>query len=174
MDNIEIYKLFITAAFSFGLFGLFINDLISQFKRKDRVLKAYFEKCFKRNLDDDINEKIIKTIKSGFTIKNIKYSVVNIVSPNGLIEVIVEAKAYDYGIKKRVIGYFSLEYFYVPELEEFHISSRQSRSMSIETKLAADIPYGGWFKDDRQIEDEKNYLTKRKNHSINQQTYSSC
>lgn len=159
MPENNIFMLYFSAAVVFGLVCYLIYDSISQALRKKKVktLDSHFEKVLNRNLDDDIKTQIISTITSGFTIKNPTYSVVNVVRSARTLKVIVEVKAYDYEMKKNVTGYFSLEYFYVPELEEFHICSKQSRSMSMETKLAANIPYGGWFKDDRQIRDEKDY-----------------
>lgn len=156
MIKFEMLRGIIAMAVVAGLFGYFIVDSIVQFIRRDKsTLKDHFDKCFKRSLDDDINEEIISIIETGFTIRSTKYSVVDIVRPRDLFQVVIKVDAYDYGIKKRVTGYFMLEYLYVPEIKEFIISSRCSRSMPIETKRAAKIPYGGWFKDCRQAADEE-------------------
>ena len=159
MSKIEMVRMFFPMAVVVGIFCFFIIDCIIRFIRRDKTtLQDSFDKCFKRSLDDDINNEIITIIKIGFTVRNIKYSVVDIVKPRDLFQVVIKVNAYDYGIRKRVTGYFMLEYLYVPAIEEFIISSRMSRSMPIETKQAVKIPYGGWFKDDRQANDEKVHM----------------
>ena len=160
MSKIEMLRMTIAMAVVVGLFGFFIVDSIIRFIKRDKsVLKDIFDNCFKRSLDNDINNEIIEIIKTGFTIKSVKYSIVDIVRPRDLFQVVIRISAYDYGIRKRVRGYFMLEYLYVPAIKEFIISSRCSRSMPIETKLAAKIPYGGWFKDYRQVKDEEAYYS---------------
>jgi len=80
---------------------------------------------------------------------------------DGTFEVIIKVKGFDYKLKKKRTGYFSLEYLYVPSTREYLILTQRSRSMSVETKLAAKIPYGGWSKDTGQIEQEKMYYQKK-------------
>jgi hypothetical protein len=128
---------------------------------KINVKKDFIEDLIKRNLDEDIQNCIIRIIEKGVTIKNPKYAVISYARSLYDFEVIVRIKAYDYTLKKKITGYFSIGFFYVRTLSEFHIAFRKSRSIDIKTKLAADIPYGGWFKDARQIEDEKDYYKKR-------------
>ena len=113
----------------------------------------FFKEFICKDLDNDISTRILGIIARSYAIEDITHSIYDIVKVNNDLAVIIQVKCYDYKLKKKVKGYFALEYFYIAG--RYRAVGLYSRSMPMEIKAAAKVPYGGWFKDARQAEDEK-------------------
>ena len=125
--------------------------------RKKDSMRDFFKKLICEDLDNDISTRILNIISKGYIIENISHSIYNIVKIRGALIVVIEVKCFDYELTQRRTGYFALEYFYTDGYG-YRAFFRYSRSMPIEIKLAADVPYGGWFKDERQIAEEERHF----------------
>ena len=141
----EIVMFIFVAVFVLGLVGFFFYEAVIYPNIVEK--KEWNKICYdflKRNITDDVDERIIDVIKRGYTIEKVKYTFDDIVFKKKSVEVIVRVRAYDYALKKKVTGYFSIEYCH---FSGSILCFNWSRSMSLETKLAANVPYGGWFKE---------------------------
>ena len=127
---------------------------------RKRHMVQFFKQYINPDLDRHIADRLLHIITIGFTVNNVSYSVYDIIKTNKTLAVIIEVKCFDYELKRRCKGYFALEYGCVEQLG-YVVFNRYSRSMPMEFKLAADIPYGGWWKDKRQAEEEDRYFRKQ-------------
>lgn len=121
----------------------------------------YICNILKRDIGINIKERIINIIKQLNTVDKISYQVIGMVSYSYRShEVVIMVKCFDYEIRKKATGYFSIEYLYLPNTNEYVTASSHSRSMSITVKTILEILYGGWCLDEKQKEIKINFEKK--------------
>ena len=72
----------------------------------------FFNEYINEDVANDIS-KLLDTISSGYTIKNITHSIHNIVKIDEAFFVVIEVKCCDYAIRKKRKGYFAIEYIFL-------------------------------------------------------------
>ena len=125
-----------------------------QYNDKDLWFPS-FKEVLNVDVESDISD-VLRILSKAHAINDITYSIYNVVWREYSFMVIIEVKCFDYDLNSKRKGYYGLEYLKIEEREFIHTKC-YSRSMPIEVKIAAHVPYGGWYKDERQVADEENY-----------------